>query len=580
MPPSERLLSRRGLLHAVAGVTAAGGLPRRASAHDEGHGHLTVNVGYHDQAGRALARAEANWVLREFGFDALTVSLPFRAVRALRESNAVRYVEHNAPMQAFGEAVPWGIERVAADVAHEKGKFGDGADVAIIDTGIDPTHPDLRDSLGVGAAAVACSSDCAVAWDDDNGHGTHCAGIANARMNEEGVVGVSPAATLHAVKVLDDSGTGSVSDVAAGIEWVADRGFDVANLSLGGSEPTDVVKDAVEYARDQGVMLVAAAGNAGSCSDCVGYPAAYDEVVAVSATDDADQLASFSSTGPQVELAAPGKAIRSTVPGGYASLSGTSMATPHVAGAAAQLTASGYDADEARSRLRETAADLGLSETAQGAGLLDVRTALGLADAEPVVTTGEPYVESATEASFLADLSDLGGADAVDVRFAYGESDAETLSQRTDAVVKRQPDTASVRVEGLSPATTYAVRAEAAATDGDTATGQPVSFTTPEESTAPQVRKYIVSGMGDGQGSGTISAAWGVIDDDGDLETVTVTVLTMTGDTVGSAATDCSGDSAAGAEEFTVPAGERYDVRLRVIDQADNSDSMTFSIGV
>lgn len=263
--------------------------------------------------------------------------------------------------------------------------------MAILDTGIDSDHPDLQANLGTGESFANCGSGgltgscvfsgndnaCNESWDDDNDHGTHCAGIADAVDNGEGVVGVSTSATLHAVKVLDCGGSGSYSDIAAGIEYTADQSWDVASMSLGGSQ-SQVVADAVEYAYNNGVLLVAAAGNSGPCSDCVGYPAAEPEVIAVSATDSNDDLASFSSTGPEVELAAPGVDILSTLPGGYGKLSGTSMSCPHVAGAGGQLMANGYTNTEARNQLGSTAEDIGLAENEQGNGLLDAAAALGL----------------------------------------------------------------------------------------------------------------------------------------------------------------------------------------------------------
>lgn len=171
------------------------------------------------------------------------------------------------------------------------------------------------------------------------------------------------------MKVLDKQGRGSYSDIAAGIKWTADQGYDVGNLSLGGDK-SQVVEDAVEYAANKGVTLVGAAGNAGPCTDCVSYPAAEPEVLAVSATTDADELASFSSTGPEIELAAPGKDVLSTVIGDYSTMSGTSMAAPHVTGA--------VGLGLSRAELKENAEDIGLGSNESGAGLLDVAAALGL----------------------------------------------------------------------------------------------------------------------------------------------------------------------------------------------------------
>jgi subtilisin len=367
--------TRRTVLQSTGGALAALSASGFASAATGDT--VRVNVGYSAESGRQAALAAADDVVHDFEFDALTLELQPRAMDALSGRSDVRYVERDGTVEALAQTLPWGIDRVDADVAHANGETGNGADIAIIDTGIDSTHPDLKPNLGEGKAFVASEDD--PTWQDDNGHGTHCAGIADAVDNDQGVVGVSTEATLHAVKVLSASGAGLTSDVAKGIEYVGDKQWDVGSLSLGGGD-SDVLRDACEYAyHDRGVLLVAAAGNDGPCSNCVGYPAAYDECVAVSATSCDDSLAGFSSTGPEVEIAAPGDDVYSTyIAPRYYTLSGTSMACPHVSGAGAQLMANGYSNTEARQRLRDTAENVGLSDDESGAGLLDVAAALGL----------------------------------------------------------------------------------------------------------------------------------------------------------------------------------------------------------
>ncbi|KAB1196600.1 S8 family serine peptidase [Haloferax sp. MBLA0078] len=366
--------TRRDVLKAAGAAVATTGLAGMASATP---GTVEVNVGYSDDSGKRAAVAEADQVVREFNFDAVTVRVNENAVAGLRKRPDVRYVEVNGTMHALAQQLTWGIDRTDSEVAHANGDTGAGADIAILDTGIDSDHPDLQANLGAGKAFVKSRGPYAEAWDDDNDHGTHCAGIANADDNSQGVKGVSTEATLHAVKVLDKRGSGSFSDIAAGIEYTADQGWDVASMSLGASSGSQTVKDACTYADDRGVFLVAAAGNSGPCTDCVGYPAAYSECMAVSSSASDDSLSGFSSTGPEVEIVAPGTDIYSTVPGGYDTFSGTSMATPHVAGAAGQLMANGYTNADARSRLKSTAEDIGLASNEQGSGLLDTAAALG-----------------------------------------------------------------------------------------------------------------------------------------------------------------------------------------------------------
>ena len=204
--------------------------------------------------------------------------------------------------------------------------------IAIVDTGISLSHPDLSAKIVSGWDFVNNDSIA----DDDDGHGTHVAGIAAAQTNNgTGVAGVSWGALLMPVKVLDSSGNGFDTDVAQGIIWATDHGAQIINLSLGGTDPSTPLQDAVNYAYSHGVTIVAAAGNSGASS--ILYPARYDHVIAVAATDSSNTRAGFSNFGPQMALSAPGVHILSTYPGGYAYLSGTSMATPFVSGLAAIL---------------------------------------------------------------------------------------------------------------------------------------------------------------------------------------------------------------------------------------------------
>jgi len=352
-----------------------------------------VIVGTKTQAAADEAAKQAREVRHKLDFGdhgkAVAGRFPEPARKGLANRPDVRYVEPDATFEAVAQSTPWGVDRVDADTVHGDGTTGDGADIAIIDTGIDSDHPDLVDNLGSGKAYVEAGtnydgSSCSgngntyhEPWDDDNDHGTHCAGTAAGVANDEGVIGVAPGATLHAIKALSCSGTGYLSDIAAGVEYTANQGWDVASMSLGSSSSYSTLRDACQYAVDQGVLVVAAAGNDGPCTDCVSYPATYDSVVAVSATTSADDLASFSSTGPEIDIAAPGSSILSTVPGGEAYFSGTSMACPHVSGVGGLLMANGYTGSEARSALQGSAEDIGLSGSDGGNGLLDAEGALG-----------------------------------------------------------------------------------------------------------------------------------------------------------------------------------------------------------
>jgi subtilisin len=231
------------------------------------------------------------------------------------------------------------------------------------------------DGDGTHKSWVECDEgDCEYPWSDEGGHGTHVAGTI-AAAGDTGVVGVAPEATLHALRVCDATGGCRTSTIIEAIQYAADRGWDVVNLSLGTPEESPALQAAGQYALEADLLPVAAAGNRGR-PDSVGYPAAYDEFVAVSATDIDDAVTEFSSTGPEVDIAAPGKAVCSTYVDGYDLLDGTSMAAPHVAGGVAQLVANGSSPLEARDRLLETAEDLGRPDE-QGTGLVDVAAALG-----------------------------------------------------------------------------------------------------------------------------------------------------------------------------------------------------------
>lgn len=227
---------------------------------------------------------------------------------------------------------PWNILRVDAREAWKTGA-GRGVSVAIIDTGIDCSHPDLSCRYENGINIVTPESS---PQDDNNpGHGTHVSGTVAGQGISGGVYGVAPLVTLMPVKALNGDGAGRPSDIAKGIIWAADHGAQVISMSLGSPEPSPGLQRAVDYALRRQVVVVAAAGNDGPAQNTIGYPAAFPGVIAVAASDERDHVASFSSRGRGVTFIAPGARILSTVPGGYMFLDGTSMATPHVAALAA-----------------------------------------------------------------------------------------------------------------------------------------------------------------------------------------------------------------------------------------------------
>ncbi len=266
----------------------------------------------------------------------------------------------------------WGINRVHAPAAWPITE-GMGVKVAVIDTGIDASHPDLSGSVDGGYSAITKTENPAD-YQDDNGHGTHVSGTIAGHRDGKGIVGVAPRARLYAVKVLDADGWGSLSDVIDGIVWAAMKRMDVANISLGTSVDSEALKRAVSFARGAGVVIVAAAGNS---SGTVSFPGAYEDTIAVTASDSADNLADFSSRGPEVDFIAPGLDVLSAkMGGGFISYSGTSMAAPHVAGLAALVVSQGYvgrnGPDGVFAQLKKAARPLPiLSAQMQGAGMID-----------------------------------------------------------------------------------------------------------------------------------------------------------------------------------------------------------------
>lgn len=387
-----------GLVLAVA--LLAWGLPVGALA-GQGEERAEWLIGFDGPPDRGqLERVERSGgeVVRELsGLPVVLVELPERAVEQIAGGEGVRYVEPNGQMWAMDTSLPWGVERIDAEGAWETGETagawesesgedaGEGVTVAVLDSGI--THEYAFEDPPVHCTDIAEDGDC----EDVFGHGTHVAGTI-AASHETLTPGIAPNVALHDVKVLGDDGSGTHAEIAEGIAVAADGDGDVGpadviNMSLGGGS-NSAVEDAVKSAEESGVLLVAAAGNGGNPggnNDSVSYPANYEQVVAVAATDQDDERATFSSTGPGVEIAAPGVDIPSTWPEegdhdfdcdedcDYHDGSGTSMASPHVAGAAALAFAvdQGHSHEDVREALTASAEPLNAPEHQVGAGLVD-----------------------------------------------------------------------------------------------------------------------------------------------------------------------------------------------------------------
>ncbi len=351
-----------------------------------GQEKVRVLLKFKDAPDSGLVEKAGGRVLHEYSLldDVLAVEVTEPALQGILKNPNVLGFEPDVEVHALGKPVPsqpmqqlpWGVDRVDAELSPYT---GNGVKACVVDTGIQKDHPDLQANLLEGRNFIWARGRLdAGKWGDDNGHGTHVAGTIAALDNSIGVVGVAKNAKLLAAKVLNRQGSGYLSDVIAGIDYCVSAGADVVSMSLGTSSDVQAMHDAVDRAYAAGLLVVAAAGN--DYGGAVSYPAAYSSVIAVSATDSSDNLAGFSSVGPEVELSAPGTSVLSTwIGSGYNTISGTSMATPHVSGAAALA----FEANpllsnaEIRVLLQNTSDDLGAPgrDSLFGFGLVDAKLA-------------------------------------------------------------------------------------------------------------------------------------------------------------------------------------------------------------
>jgi subtilisin len=410
MPRSRRqlLLLTLGIVGSLAlaglwweGSSSANAQPPQA---DRGQARMVdVLIGFERTPGaaeRRLVESHGGGVKRSFWLvPAIAASVPENSIGPLSKARGVTVVEpdgefhiidHEAGLAA--ELVDtWGVQHIGAGEVHGPDHapmiVGTGVGVAVLDTGIDYDHPEF-DGIYAGGYDFHNHDNDPL---DDNGHGTHVSGTVAAARDGKGVVGAAPDVHLYALKTMSDRGSGSFSSVIDALQWCvahnvavakdekpADVPILVTNHSYGSSRnPGRVVQEAFDNSYAAGILHVAAAGNSGNPrgnGNNVGYPARYDSVIAVAATDQENNRAWWSSTGPDVELSAPGVVIFSTVPGGgYDSWSGTSMASPHVAGVAALVFSAHLDCDNVgvvRNVLADTAIPLG-SHNHYGYGLVD-----------------------------------------------------------------------------------------------------------------------------------------------------------------------------------------------------------------
>ncbi|WNF20939.1 S8 family peptidase [Mesobacillus jeotgali] len=282
----------------------------------------------------------------------------------------------------YQENYQWNLPVIGTEQGWNVTRGNEEVQIAIVDTGVDLDHPDLRNRLVKGYNVIDEKSEP----DDDNGHGTHVAGIiASETNNNQGVAGMTWFSKIMPVKAMGAKGYGTTFDIAKGIVWAVDQGADVINLSLGNYQPSKVLEEAVRYAYENNVVMVSAAGN--DASNQPTYPSAYPEVLSVAAVDYNGNRASFSNYGDYIDIAAPGVYIPSTYFNEqYAALSGTSMAAPHVAGLAALIKSAnpGLKSSQVIRIIKNSAIDLGEQgkDINFGNGLIDVNSALQEASKE------------------------------------------------------------------------------------------------------------------------------------------------------------------------------------------------------
>ncbi|WP_168188594.1 S8 family peptidase [Thermoflavimicrobium daqui] len=305
---------------------------------------------------------------KSLGFYVLRLNNPLlkrQTIQKLKQFSFIQYVEENSSFQTttfpndpkYNQQ--YGLKKVHAKEAWAVTQGKPNTLIATIDTGVNYTHPDLKGKVVKGKDFVEKDNDPM----DKNGHGTHCAGIAAAITNNQiGIASMAPKTKILAVRALDENGEGYLSDIASGITYAVDQGAKIINLSLGSSEDSQTLREAVEYADQKGAIVIAAAGNNSSSTPL--YPAFYSKVIAVAATDQNDDKADFSNFGTWVDIAAPGVDIWSTwLKQGYQLESGTSMATPLVSGVAGLLASQGKNAKQIRQAIEQSA------DQVQGTGL-------------------------------------------------------------------------------------------------------------------------------------------------------------------------------------------------------------------
>ncbi|WP_255298382.1 S8 family serine peptidase [Brevibacillus dissolubilis] len=292
------------------------------------------------------------------------------------EPNYLLLPNNTRPNDILYNRYQWNLPLIGLEQAWDVNRGSKEVTVAVVDTGIDLTHPEFSGKLTTGFNVLTGDAKPM----DDNGHGTHCAGVIAARTNNrEGIAGMSWNSKIMPIKAIGADGSGTAFDIAEGIRWATDHGADVISLSVGNYTASAALKEACSYAYKHNVVLIAASGN--DATNQPSYPAAYPEVMSVGAVDNHRQIADFSNYGNYIDVVAPGVDIPSTyIYKDYAALSGTSMATPHVAALASLLRSVSPDMSNRKIMeiINQTSTDLGPrgKDIHYGNGLINVNAAL------------------------------------------------------------------------------------------------------------------------------------------------------------------------------------------------------------
>ena len=356
------------ITYLVISAILLGGLPMtNAMAAETSSESERVIISFKEEIDYKLLEEIGAEIHEEFdSISAVSVTLPEEGmIQSASNESSIKYIEENSEVRAAAQTTTWGYRTIKANTASSLGYTGKGVKIAVIDSGINAKHPDLKVAGGISKVANSRHDT------DGNGHGTHVAGVIGAQNNSIGTVGVAPNAQLYSVKVLSANGVGTLEGVVAGIQWAIDQKVDIINMSLTTINDDKVLRDITKKAYDAGIVVVAASGNerrTGSYNDVL-FPARFPSVIAVGSVSKYNHLSYFSNYGASQELVAPGEDIlssfadsKTTSQEDYAVSEGTSVAAPFVAGTFAQYMEAypHLTNKQLRETVKRSAMDLGL----------------------------------------------------------------------------------------------------------------------------------------------------------------------------------------------------------------------------